>query len=149
MDTNTLADMLSRDHAEWQTLTAILDSRPEGSMHRAEDPDWNARDVYNHLARWINHSTDDLEATRAGHGIPRPQGTDDEINARWRTEDAGLSLDEARQFAQRAFDRRLAAIQAIPPDRWTEPLDLIAHADGWEHFAAHREYIESADADKS
>lgn len=81
MDAHALASMLERDHEEWRALTAILDSRPAGSMHRAGDPAWNARDVYTHLARWINHSTDDLEATLAGTGIPRPSGTDDEINA--------------------------------------------------------------------
>ena len=144
MDANALAEMLDHDHVEWRALTAILDSRPADSLHRADGPDWNARDVYTHLARWINHSTDDLEATLVGKGIPRPAGTDDEINARWRAEDAGLSLDEARDFAQRAFDRRLAAIKSIPPDRWTPMLDAIAHADGWEHFVAHRNYIEAA-----
>jgi len=144
MDASALADMLARDHVEWRALTAILESRPADSMHGADDPDWNARDVYTHLARWINHSTDDLEATFLGRGIPRPAGTDDEINARWRAEDAGLSLDAARDFAQRAFDRRLAALRAIPSDRWNPMLDLIANADGWEHIAAHRNYIETA-----
>jgi hypothetical protein len=144
MDANALADMLARDHAEWRALTAILDGRPDSSMHNAVDPAWNARDVYAHLARWINHSTDDLEGTLAGKGVPRPTGTDDEINARWQAEDAALSLPEARDLAQRAYDRRLAAINAIPPDRWNQILDAIAHADGWEHIAAHRRYIESA-----
>ena len=144
MDGNALTDMLDRDHAEWRALTAILDAHPADSLHRADDPDWNARDVYTHLARWINHSTDDLEATLAGKGVPRPAGTDDEINARWRAEDAGLSLAQARDVAQRAFERRLAAIESIPSDRWNPMLDLIAHADGWEHFASHRNYIKAA-----
>lgn len=144
MDARALADMLAHDNSEWRALTAVLDARPADSLHRADDPDWNARDVYTHLARWINHSTDDLEATLSGKGIPRPAGTDDEINARWQSEDGVLSLDAARAIAQRAFDRRRAAINAIPPDRWNPMLHLIAHADGWEHFAAHREYIESA-----
>lgn len=144
MDAIALANMLERDHAEWRALTTILDSRPTESMHGADNPDWNARDVYAHLARWINHSTDDLEATLAGKGIPRPAGTDDEINARWQAEDAVLSLGEARDFARRAFDRRLAAITSIPSDGWNPLLDAIAHADGWEHIATHRDYIESA-----
>lgn len=144
MDPTALTDMLDRDRAEWQALADILESRSADSMHGADDPDWNARDVYTHLARWINHSTDDLEATLAGKGVPRPAGTDDEINARWRAEDAALSLDQARDFAQRAFDRRLAAIQSIAPNRWNAMLDAIAHADGWEHIAAHRNYIETA-----
>jgi hypothetical protein len=144
MDADSLADMLRRDREEWLALTAILDARPADSLHGAGDPDWNARDVYNHLARWINHSTDDLEATLAGRGIPRPPGTDDEINARWRAEDASLTLEEAREQAQAAFDRRIAAIEAVRPEQWTPVLDAIANADGWEHFAGHRQYIEGA-----
>lgn len=144
MKADPLADMLARDRAEWRALTAVLDSRPEGSMHRANDPDWNARDVYSHFARWINHSTDDLEANLAGRTLARLSGTDDETNARWRAKDAALSLDEARTGAHRAFERRLAAIQSIPPDRWAPVLDAIALADGHQHIAAHRNYIESA-----
>jgi hypothetical protein len=142
MDAAALAEMIYRDQVEWDALTALLDARPGDSIHGAGDPDWNARDVYNHLARWIRHSTDDLEATLAGKSIARPSGADDEINARWRAEDARLSLDQARERAQRAFDRRLGAIQAIPPERWNPVLDAIAHADGHDHFAAHRQYIE-------
>ncbi|MEO8457039.1 MAG: hypothetical protein ABI559_04435 [Chloroflexota bacterium] len=147
MDTYSLGGMLTRDRSEWAALTAILDSRPADSMHSARDPDWNARDVYNHFARWIDHSTNDFEAMlTSGQGIPRPAGTDDEINARWRSEDANLSLDEARERAQRAFDRRVAVVQSVLPDRWNPMLDQIAVADGWEHIEAHRKYIESADA---
>ena len=144
MDATALAGMLARDQAEWSALMAILDSRSEGSMHRADDPDWNARDVYAHFARWINHSTDDLEAALAIQARPKLEGTDDEINARWRAEDSHLTLPQARDFAKLAFDRRLAAIQSIPSDRWNPLLDAIAHADGHEHIAAHRQYIESA-----
>ncbi len=143
MNARAIAEMLDRDRTEWYLLVALLDSQSDAPVHDLGSPDWNARDVYTHLARWLNHSTDDFAATLAGRSIPRPAGTDDEINERWQKEDAGLSLAEARRRAHLAFDRRLALLQATPPDRWTPALEAIAHADGYEHIEAHRRYIES------
>jgi hypothetical protein len=144
MEPPALAEMLDRDRAEWEALTAVLDRQSTGSLHRPGDPDWNARDVYAHLARWIIHSTDDFEAVLAGRSRTHLEGSDEEINARWQAADAGLSLDEARGRAQRAFERRLAVIQSVKADRWNPLLDAIAHADGHEHYANHRRYIETA-----
>jgi hypothetical protein len=141
-----IAAMLRQDREEWIALTALLDARPDESLHDPENPDWTSRDVYAHFARWIGYSTDHLEAQLAGRDLPRPQGSDDEINARWQREDSGLTLDEARNRAQEAFDRRFSAIEAVPAERWDQPLLAIARADGAEHMAAHRRYIEAAGA---
>jgi Mycothiol maleylpyruvate isomerase N-terminal domain. len=138
--------MLQRDRAEWKQLVALLDAQPGTPVHGPGSPDWNARDVYTHFAHWIAHSTDDFEATLAGKRGQRLVGTDDEINARWQQEDAALSLDDARRLAQRAFDRRIEVLESTPGDRWNPTLDAIAHADGYEHIAAHRRYIESSRA---
>jgi hypothetical protein len=144
VDANALAEMLERDRAEWQQLIALLEAQPGTPVHGPASPDWNARDVYTHFARWLDHSTDDFESALAGRALSRPEGTDDEINARWQQEDAALSFDDARRLAQRAFDRRMAVLQSTPADRWNPVLDAIAHADGYEHIAAHRRYIESS-----
>jgi hypothetical protein len=146
MDLEALRDMLHEDRAEWQTLVAALDAHPGGPLHDPESPTWTARDVYAHLARWINHSTDAFESWLASRTLPPPandmEGNDDEINARWQAEDSHLSLDEARARAQRAFDRRIRAIEAAPADRWDDPiLDATAHADGAKHYRNHRSYI--------
>jgi len=146
VDTDALAEMLQRDRAEWQQLVTLLDAQAETPVHGPGSPDWNARDVYTHFARWFGHSTDDFEATLAGRGRPQLEGTDDEINARWQQEDATLSFDDARRLAQRAFDRRLEVLQSTPADRWNPLLDAIAHADGHAHMAAHRRYIKSSGA---
>lgn len=143
MNSASVAEMLRKDREEWAALTALLDADPHRAVHQ-DGHDWTARDVYTHFARWLNHSTNDFEATLRAEGLPRPEGTDNEINARWQSEDSKLSLDEARDWAQRQFDRRLQAIESLPEDRWTERVWSIAHADGWEHIAAHRRYIEGA-----
>lgn len=141
MNAANVAEMLRRDREEWAALTALLDANPDRAVHQ-DGHDWTARDVYNHFARWLEHSTNHFDATLRGERAQRLEGTDDQINARWQAEDSKLSLEEARSRAQREFDRRIQAIESLPEDRWTESLWAIAHADGWEHLAAHRRYVE-------
>src|SRR3989304_1563464 len=104
--------MLAEDRAEWEALVALLGAPPEGMLHNASAPPWTSRDVYAHLARWIERSTAELEVRLEGRGLPALEGTDDEINARWQEEDSRLGLDEARERARKAFTRRLRAIEA-------------------------------------
>jgi hypothetical protein len=141
MDAEAVAAMLREDRAEWESLIAALEAHPEESLHGAGSPSWRGRDVYAHLARWIERSTARLEARLAGRTLPPLEGTDDEINARWQQEDSGLSLGEARERARTAFERRLRAIETVPTDHWDEELEAIAHADGAEHYRGHRSYI--------
>ncbi len=141
MDAEAVAAMLREDRVEWEALIAVLEADPEGCLHNASSPPWTSRDVYAHLARWVEHSTDALEGRLVGRALPPLEGTDDEINARWQQEDSGLSLGEARERAQQAFERRLGAIEGVPTDRWDEMLEGIAGADGAEHYAGHRSYI--------
>ena len=141
MNSEAIAAMLREDRAEWQTLVAVLEAHPEENLHGSDSPVWTSRDVYAHLARWIDWSVDALEARLAGREPARIDGTDDEINARWQQEDSGLSLAEARERAQKAFDRRIQAIEDVPGDRWDAGLDAIAHADDAKHYASHRAAI--------
>ena len=145
MDSEALAAMLHKDREEWEALVALLEAHPDESLHDPAAPSWTARDVYTHFARWIERSTDHLEAELAGRALPPLEGTDDEINARWQREDSGLSLAEARERAQQAFERRIRAIEAVPAERWDGPLAEIARADGHEHIAAHRRWIVAGD----
>jgi hypothetical protein len=142
MEPATTQAMLREDREEWRALCAVLDAHPEGPLHDPESPAWTARDVYTHLARWMERSTEALGAWLADGSVLSPlDGTDDEINARWQAEDSGLSLDEARAQAQRAFDRLHQAIEAVPLDRWDAMVEAIARADGSEHYRAHRGFI--------
>lgn len=134
--------MLRGDRAEWEALCAVLEARPDEALHDPESPDWTARDVYAHLARWMERSTSEFEGWLAtGTLLPKLEGSDDEINARWQAEDGGMTLDEARERAQAAFDRRIAAIASVPAERWDAVAEACARADGAEHFGNHRRYI--------
>lgn len=141
MDTEGLAAMLRGDRAEWEALVAVLEAHPDEPLHDPNAPEWTSRDVYAHLARWMERSTNDLEAWLAGRTLPPLEGTEDEINARWQAGDSHLSLDEARKRAREAFERRWRAIESVPADRWDQPLEAIARADGGEHYANHRCYV--------
>ncbi len=141
MDAEAIAVMLQEDRAQWEALIAVLDAHPEASLHDPSSPRWTCRDVYAHLARWIERSTSEFEARLAGGTLQPLEGTDDEINARWQQEDSGLSLGEARERARKAFERRLRAIEGVPTDHWDEMLETAARADGAEHYAGHRSYV--------
>ncbi len=141
VDVNAMAATPREDRAEWEALLAVLDAHPEGALHDPSSPSWTSRDVYTHLAFWIEHSTAHLKAALAGGSVPDLEGTDDEINARAQQQYSHLSLDAAREWAQRVFERRLQAIESVPAERWDHDLARIARADGAEHYRRHRGYI--------
>lgn len=139
-----LTEMLRRDRHEWDALAAVLDARPSGTLHDPESPAWDPSDIYAHFARWIHNSTDALEAWRDGRRlIPSPEGTDNVINARWQAEDTAVSFTEARERANSAFTRRIAAIEAVPAARWDPMLQKLAEANGYQHYSNHRRNVET------
>jgi hypothetical protein len=136
-----IVQMLDRDRGAWEALVSALDARPHEVLHDPESPAWTAKEVYAHLARWMEHSTDDFEAHIEGKRAPRDEGTDDEINERWAVEDRALTFDEARRRAHEAYERRLRTIQALPDEQWDHVFRAIARSDGHEHYAAHSSYL--------
>jgi hypothetical protein len=142
MDAVEIAAMLDQDRAEWDALVAVLEAHPVGPVHRGDVVAWTSRDMYAHLARWMERSTADIEARLAGRVLAELVGTDDEINANWQREDAAMSLTEARERAHAVFDRRVAVIESVPEERWSDAvLAAMARADGGGHFRDHRGYI--------
>jgi len=142
MEADAIANMLAEDRAEWAALVAVLDACPDGPLHDPESPEWNAGDVYAHLARWMDNSMAAFQSWLANRTIPPPpEGDDDTINARWQREDSGLTLDEARARAQQAFERRIRAIESVPAERWDAVLEATAKADAAGHYRNHRSYI--------
>jgi hypothetical protein len=141
MNSESLQEMIRKDNLEWESLTAVLDSHPAEKLYGLDSAPWSSRDVYAHLARWIEHSNQAMEAYREGRTISHPPGTDDEINERWRLEDRVLTLAEARKKACEAFDQRLRIIRTVPLELWDNELEKIVLYDGWAHFSAHRGYV--------
>lgn len=150
MNAEAMQQMLRDDRDEWDALCAVLDAHPDRALHDPESPDWTARDVYAHLARMMQCTTA-LLAKLADVPVPAADafdefdgGDENAVNARIQQRYSHLGLDEARGWAQRVFDERIGAIEAVQPERWDAQLEGLARADGGDHYRGHRSYV-SAD----
>jgi hypothetical protein len=141
LNSEQITEILLKDLLEWELLTSELDAHPLVSLHDSPSPVWTSRDVYAHLARWMTHSNNNIEAYQVGRSLTLLEGAGDEINARWQKEDSKMSLEEARSKAFKAFERRLHLVRSVPEKRWDEELEKIVCRDGYEHYIAHRSYI--------
>jgi hypothetical protein len=141
MNADKVQAMLRMDRIGWDALSSLLDAHPGESLHDPASPRWTSRDVYAHLARWLEHSNACIEAYCAGGELPTLDGTPEEMNARWQREDHRMSLDKTREKALAAFEHRLEIVAAIPPGKWDEKLDRIVSYDGAAHYAQHMNYV--------
>lgn len=121
MDAGEIAALLAKDREAWDALTSALEARPDEVLHDPESPLWTARDVYSHLARWIDRSMDQLEVVLAdGERLAPMPGRDDEINARWQAETRSRVPPRARYpgpcgACSKACSRRRARPVSMPP----------------------------------
>jgi hypothetical protein len=145
MDADAVAAMIAEDREQWAALCTALDARPAGPLHDPESPEWTARDVYTHIAAMMEGSTRQMEDALADRKISTPWASEglseDDVNARIRDRHASMSFDEARAWAQEAFERLIAVIEAVPMERWDDQIEFFARADGADHFRGHRRYI--------
>jgi hypothetical protein len=133
--------MIRIDSIVWNELVSVLAAHPEESLHDPASLKWTSRDVYAHMARWINYSNKLIEAYCAGQTLPSLEATPEEMNSRWQREDRGMELNDAKEKAQMAFSRRQRIIESIPLNQWDNKLERIVRYDGATHFAAHLNYI--------
>ena len=141
MNAEVLKTMITVDLIVWNELACLLEKHPEENLHGPSSPPWTSRDVYAHFSRWFNHNNACIEAYSAGRPLPRLPAAAEEMNAVWEKEDQRLTLGEARRKAGVALASRLAAIEAVPLDKWDAELQRIVSYDGAMHFAAHLNYI--------
>ena len=145
MSREAIDEMMRRDREAWEELTALLDAHPGRSLHEPGSPIWTSRDVYTHLARWMEHGTKAIKILLSGSTVPQRDETDDEINERWRREDSDMSLDEARQWAACALMERERMLESIPGSQWGGDIEKYARWNGETHFRAHLSYITLTD----
>jgi hypothetical protein len=141
MNATEVQATLCIDHIVWNALVCLLEKHPAENLHGAGSPPWTSRDVYAHLARWLDHSNACIETYCTGQELPRLPAAPEEMNDIWQQQDAALTLDEARRRAQAAFTRRLDIIESIPLSRWDAALEKLVRYDGATHYAMHINYI--------
>jgi hypothetical protein len=142
MNAADISVILLEDQKEWEALSAVLDARLKGVVHGIGSTSWNARDVYAHVARWLEYSNSNLENALTGKPLSNIQESQfDEINGRWQQEDSKLSLVEAQIIAYQEFQRRAKIIKSIPLEKWNEEMVKIVYSDGASHYRLHRSYI--------
>jgi hypothetical protein len=142
LNSEMVREMIEKDRSEWDLLTAILDRHPGENLHGPNSIPWTSRDVYAHLARWINYSNREMEAYCTGKSISPAIKNPEELNTLWQKKDNWMTFQQAREKANDAFNQHLDQIQSIPVERWDKNLEKITGFDGAEHFAAHRSYIQ-------
>ena len=145
MDAQDVAAMTDEDRAEWEALVLLLEAHPNKVLHDPESPGWTARDVYTHLARMMETTTNVMEAKLAGHQIPDWGDGDDEAenkaNAEIQRTYSHMGLDDARTWAEEQFERRIRVIESIPADASDHQMERLMRADGAHHYRAHRSFI--------
>ena len=143
MDAATIRAQVADDRAEWTRLRERLDAHPDGPLHDPEAPEWTSRDVYTHLAQMMQWTAKEIERVAAGEP-KRAYDTsvsEDDWNAKLRERYQLMTLDEARKWANEAFERRERAIESVSLDRWDDELIEVASHDGADHFRGHLSYL--------
>ena len=127
--------MMADEDRWWNAIEAALDAHPGSRFHLEGDP-WDARDVWAHLARWLDRAVDVCEARLEGR-IPERIDDFDVQNAAWQREDSVLSLDEAKSRAMEARRRLLEFVDATPTERWDAPMSGSIASNSAYHYLEH------------
>ncbi len=130
-----IPSMLAGDDEAWEELSSILEANPGTSLHDPASPVRTSRDVYAHLAHRMEISTNAVKILLTGGKPPEPDG--EEMDARFQREAAGLSLEEARQWALMARQERKRVIAGIPSYAWNSETEKYARCDGAAHYREH------------
>jgi len=143
MDAATIRAQVGDDRAEWTRLKALLDAHPDGPLHDPEAPEWTSRDVYTHLAHMMQWTAKEIERVAAGEPMRTYDASvsEDDWNARLRERYQHMTLEEARKWANEAFEHREHAIESVPLERWDDELIEVASHDGADHFRGHLSYL--------
>ena len=145
MTTPEIEALLAADDRAWAELTAVLEANPDVNLHAPGSKPWNSRDVYAHLARWLEFNAAKVNALVAGRDVPVPGKSVEDVNAKWEAEDASLNLEEARQWAAMAYEVRKRAVKAIPASRWNREMEDAVRLEGASHFREHLFWVTLTD----
>ena len=108
---------LKRGDELWEQLRTGLDAH----LHEPVGPrtDWTGHEVYGHFARWQQQTLDAVRAILAGRQPRNVEGTEEEINDRWRAEDHGADAATIRQQCLNTRTELRALMSGLSEEQWS------------------------------
>ncbi len=145
MTLKAVETMLREGREAWAELCAVLDAHPEVNLHDAGSKPFNSRDTYAHVARWLEYYAAKINAFVEGKPIPVAGKSTEEVNTHWQAEDASLSLEAARRWAENAYEIHERTLRDVPVSMWNNELKKVASIEAASHFREHLSYITLTD----
>jgi hypothetical protein len=131
--------LLAHGDELWSRLAAALDA----SLDRPFGPstDWTGHDVYAHFARWTARTVSDTRCALNGEPREHLDGTEDEINTRWRDEDHALSTATVKRRCNQARAELQSLLRSLSDDQWQAFGPLCAQDITAAHIEPHLRMI--------
>jgi hypothetical protein len=141
----TLEDFWDTEAAAWRELTATWRGLPDAALFRpgACGTEWSIKDVWNHLAAWMDATRAALPSLLARQPLPRGEYHIATFNARHHIAARARSLAASRRRLNRARRAFLAFVSNLPE---ATVLDVKARPGRWIKFATYGHYAEHLDA---
>jgi hypothetical protein len=136
----TRAELLAREQADWDELTATWRGLPASALTRpgACGPAWSVKDVMNHVAAWQEAALRIIPELLAGRRATLGAGTD-RFNAQQQAADRGRSLAATRRRLAASRRALLALIEHIPD---APLLDPAGRVNWWVRYTTYSHYGE-------
>ncbi|MER3420136.1 MAG: hypothetical protein C4290_06255 [Chloroflexota bacterium] len=143
------AGVINEYREAYHVLRAVLDRLSDAQMTKPFMDGWSVREVLAHILGWHQQLALGLERMAQGQR-PVPEGVDwsdvQGWNDHFAREAAARPPHDLLQELDRATERFLKALEALPDDRFGEgkTANRIAANAGSEHFREHARDIEAA-----
>jgi hypothetical protein len=126
---------LRRGDELWERLSAGLDASIDRPLSASSE--WTGADVYNHFARWQAQTIADVRRIMAGQNPQPVEGTEDEINNRWREQDRALPPAVAREHCLATRDELRALLASLTAEQWDRFGRACASDVDGDHYEGH------------
>jgi hypothetical protein len=137
----TRAAFRAHEAAAWRALYRTWRGLPETALTRpgACGADWSVKDVWNHLAAWMDATRTALPALLARQPLPKGAYHIPSFNLRHHAADQARSVTASRRRLHRARRALLACLATLPA---AAVLDVTARPGRWIKFATYGHYAE-------
>lgn len=141
--------VVEQARAAYQQFMEAVKGLDEAALSKPFLDDWSVREIGGHLIGWLEQMTTGLERMARGER-PSPEGVDwsdvQSWNNRFASSVAGRGVKELVNDLESRLERLIAAVQALPEDRFGEnkTVNRMVDAAAIHHFKEHAEEIGAA-----